>query len=405
MEKIKFFSISLVVIAIVLVVWQYTKQKALAGLDGVKEIADSVNSIILERIKNLDIPWRKTWRVDRTKKGQSLTARNYLTKNPYSGINFILHNFIFKAERPELTINYLTFNQVREMGGSVVKGAKGYPVFYYAVSYKKDGKNIPEEEYKRLYSEGRKDGLDSFFFKKYYHVFNEVDITGIEFEREPISPPATETEKVQNCEMIIEGMKKRPPIYFVKNSDRAYYTRLIGNENDPGVIRMPQSEQFESVNEFYSTLFHELIHFSLRKSGEFSIDKMYIDYDKEKKYAFEELCAELGACYLCSEAGIWFEPLQKNSTAYLKNWAGKLTKNIQDDPDFIFRASALAQKAVDWILQYDEQDVPKFIRMEGSPITWRDEHVKTLVPLAPGEARTQPQPAKTQMSLFGVIAR
>ena len=61
-------------------------------------------------------------------------------------------------------------------------------------------------------------------------------------------------------------------------------------------------------------------------------------------YSAEELCAEMGAAYLCGIAGIGNHTLD-NSAAYIQGWLAKLKR----DPKVLVQAAAQAQRAVDYI--------------------------------------------------------
>lgn len=60
-------------------------------------------------------------------------------------------------------------------------------------------------------------------------------------------------------------------------------------------------------------------------------------------YGFEELVAEIGACFLGMQLGI--EPQFDQSAAYIEGWL----KAMNGDKDVIFHAAAEAQKAVDFL--------------------------------------------------------
>jgi antirestriction protein ArdC len=63
-------------------------------------------------------------------------------------------------------------------------------------------------------------------------------------------------------------------------------------------------------------------------------------------YSFEELIAEMGAAYLCAEAGISPAVLE-NQAAYVAGWL----KKLRDDRKLVVHAAAKAQKAADYILR------------------------------------------------------
>jgi Zincin-like metallopeptidase len=58
---------------------------------------------------------------------------------------------------------------------------------------------------------------------------------------------------------------------------------------------MPAFQAFKDADHFYGTAFHELVHWCGHKSR--------LDRDLKKRFAAEELIAELGAAFLCAEFG------------------------------------------------------------------------------------------------------
>ncbi|WP_434576881.1 ArdC-like ssDNA-binding domain-containing protein [Thermoanaerobacterium thermosaccharolyticum] len=113
-----------------------------------------VTERIIQKMEQGEIPWKKGW--------NSIPALNYVTRKPYKGINKLL------LDGGE----YLTFNQVQQLGGKVKKGAKAEIVVFYT-SYTKTEKitntETGEEEEKEV----------SIPVLKYYNVFNLKDVEGI----------------------------------------------------------------------------------------------------------------------------------------------------------------------------------------------------------------------------------
>jgi antirestriction protein ArdC len=113
---------------------------------------------------------------------------------------------------------------------------------------------------------------------------------------------------------------------------------------------MPSKETFESPDEFYATIFHEMTHATEHASR--------LDWsrkDREHAYPIGELIAEIGGVYVCRELGVPSDNLD-NHTAYLASWLSAM----KSDPRFIFMASAQASKAADYILSFSREpdDVP-----------------------------------------------
>ena len=114
---------------------------------------------------------------------------------------------------------------------------------------------------------------------------------------------------------------------------------------------MPRVETFKSSDEFYSTLYHELVHSTGHPSRLNRPELMESEGMKSKKYAIEELIAEIGACYLKSYVGL-SDDYFKYNVAYIKNWLTELRNNKR----FIFYASSGAQKATDFILHINSEN-------------------------------------------------
>jgi antirestriction protein ArdC len=110
-------------------------------------------------------------------------------------------------------------------------------------------------------------------------------------------------------------------------------------------VTMPCREAFESPEEYYSTLFHELTHSTGHKSR---LDREGINvphYFGDPVYSREELIAECGAAFLSGQSGIVSKTLS-NSASYLQNWI----RVLKSDSRLIITAASAAQKAADLIL-------------------------------------------------------
>ena len=109
--------------------------------------------------------------------------------------------------------------------------------------------------------------------------------------------------------------------------------------------RDSSANAFNSVEEYYSTLFHELTHSTghPKRVGRDGIEKL--NTFGSESYSKEELVAEMGAAMLCGVAGIERKTLS-NSAAYLKSWMDVL----KSDSRMVVSAASQAQKAADYIL-------------------------------------------------------
>jgi antirestriction protein ArdC len=102
-----------------------------------------------------------------------------------------------------------------------------------------------------------------------------------------------------------------PP--FNHRGDVASYNKLVD------VVAMPNRSCFDGSEEYYSTLFHELVH-STGHPGRLNRSTL-TDFERfgDEIYSREELVAEMGAAFLAGYCGIENHTIN-NSAAYLASW-------------------------------------------------------------------------------------
>ena len=105
-------------------------------------------------------------------------------------------------------------------------------------------------------------------------------------------------------------------------------------------IMLPPVKAFNSGDNYWATRAHETVHWTGHRNrcGR-QLDTRF----GSEAYAFEELIAELGAAFLCAEAGINGEHLQHES--YLAAWI----KVLKGSPRALFEAAKQARQAVAWV--------------------------------------------------------
>jgi antirestriction protein ArdC len=279
-----------------------------------------VYQIITERIVALlekgTIPWQKPWS---TNAGDCL-PRNLVSCKPYRGVNvFLLHAMNYGNPY------WLTFKQAQDLGGNVKRGEKASPVVFWKwldldeQDETGKGKRVP--------------------MLRYYSVFNASQCEGIE------TPMAEGKQRehapIETAEQILANMPKRPPIEHGGN--RACYSPAFDR------VDMPHAHTFQGGEHYYSVLFHELTHSTghesrLNRKGVAGSGGEWSAFGSTP-YAREELVAEMGAAFLCGQAGI-VERTLDNSAAYVAGWLERL----RHDNRLVVTAAAQAQKAADFIL-------------------------------------------------------
>ena len=277
-----------------------------------------VNNLIIEQVEKGTIPWQQPW----TAAG---LPQNLITKKPYRGINVWLLASLGYSQN-----YFLTYKQLKELGGTVKKGEKSCPVVYWKFEEKIDEKT--EEVKKRS-------------LLRYYSVFNIVQCEGLPENRIP-AQTESDLQPLAQCEMLIEGMPKCPPIVY-QDHQACYYPLK-------DYVNMPPMGTFISSDSYYSVLFHELVHSTGHDSRLGRKGIVEITSFGSLTYSFEELIAELGACYLNSLTGI-SPKIFRNNAAYIQGWLRK----FKDDKRFLISAAAHSQKAVDFILDVQHETIEK----------------------------------------------
>ena len=271
--------------------------------------------IIKELEKGL-IPWRKPWIDIRLQSG----AYNRVSKKPYS-----LMNQMLLAQEGE----YATFKQWTALGGSLKENARSEIVVFWKMQVIQEEKENGEIEEKQIP------------FLRYYRVFHISQIDGIEPLPKPEIP---QVEGIKAGDQLIEEYASREKIQIKETiSNEAFYNPR------KDMIVVPQKGQFQEINEFYSTIFHEIVH-STGHSTRLNRDTMGKASFGTNLYSREELVAETGSAMLMNIVGIETPGTFNNSAAYIQSWI----THLQQDEKLIVTASAKAEKAVRYILNGQE---------------------------------------------------
>ena len=115
-------------------------------------------------------------------------------------------------------------------------------------------------------------------------------------------------------------------------------TATIRNSTDDLMMKV----EFNSEEEYYSTLFHELAH-STGHDSRLARDIGHSQFGSAT-YSKEELVAEMSSAMLCGIAGIENRTID-NSAAYIQSWL----KVLKSDKKLLVSAGGQAQKACDMI--------------------------------------------------------
>ena len=271
---------------------------------------------ILAQLERGEMPWRRPWAFDR--------PGNLFTRRSYTGIN-VLALMLAAQERGYRSSLWTTATQAMERGGRVLAGELERPV-HIAMMYMKS--------FTTTSGRGQRVVVRKLAGRS-YPVYNLEQTRGLG----RLVRPGRNLELWNlECDRIVRAWPGAPRL--VPDPERAFYRPA------DDVVAIPDRDCFESDSRYYATLFHELIHATghpTRLNRE-SFRSPAIDFGSEA-YAFEELVAELGAAFLCSETGIGNATMQDNA-AYIGGWL----KVLRRDRKKLFLAAFLAERACDLVL-------------------------------------------------------
>jgi antirestriction protein ArdC len=263
------------------------------------------------------VPWRQPWSL--------VPTCNAITGHQYGGLNPLLAQVDVIAKGYQYPL-FAGFKQGQEKGWKLRKGSKA--------TWLRWGGTIRKEEEDPVTGERE----EKFFTAiKWLQVFN-LDCFD---DSESSHPIADVIDKYRSPENPDPRIDEAEWLIFSQDADiqhggsKAYY-QLSKDQ-----IHLPHFEDFSSAELYYSTAIHELVHWTGQESR---LGRDLRNKFASEDYAFEEMVAELGASFVCNELGI--TPALEHHASYLEEWL----ELIGTDNKAFFKATTLAQKAANWLL-------------------------------------------------------
>lgn len=289
-----------------------------------RDIHQEITDRLIEIMEKVDDSWQLPWYTVSTIYGENpLTIpQNAVTDHKYSGIN-IINLWLTSAVQGYGSARFATYKQWSDKGCQVRKGEKGTTIVKFKVIEKERENNDGEKE------------TFGIPILKHFTVFSAEQVDGTEA---PVThEPLPEDLRHQQTEQFVANCK----VNVEHGGNKAYHAYNLGTRES--TIRMPAYAQFKSWQKYYATLLHELVHYTGYKNDRREQESKNFKNEKER-YAFEELVAELGSCFLCAQLGIEPEP-REDHAQYLSNWL----KSLKADKKYIFKAASAASKAVEYL--------------------------------------------------------
>lgn len=294
-----------------------------------KKVVDTLISFIEQDPTQWEAGWYRA---------PSVSPMNGKTQKNYKGLN-AFYLYVIAAMKGYRDPRWLTFNQVKELGGNVRNGEKSSEVSFWTWYDKKTKKPF---EAKTLEGMSEEEKLE---YKKknvrpvikFYQVFNGQQCENIPEYEVVQTPTMAEEERARQNDLIETVIaNSEAPIQY-NGGNRAYYSPMSDS------IHLPEIKDFKTMQDYYATALHEIAHSTGHESRlNRSLKGMFGSPD----YAREELRAELASVFMQTELGISVEGKHfENHGAYLASWL----KAVKDNPKEFYSAASDAEKIADYV--------------------------------------------------------
>jgi antirestriction protein ArdC len=282
---------------------------------------DDITNKIIAELEAGRFPWVQPWGTP-SAKAQLAMPKNASTNRIYSGINvLILWGAVI--EHGYSGQSWLTFRQALALGGHVRKGERGTTVVYA-------DRFVPDDAKRRAAQNGGE--ARAIPFLKRFTVFNADQVDDLPADIATAAPPPPPG----SIEPRVEALIKATGIDFRIGGNRAYYS-----VSEDYVQVPPPAAFFEPIN-WHRTALHEMSHAVGHPSR---LNRDMTGSFGSRKYAFEEIVAEISAAVCCASLGI--SPTVRHAD-YIGSWLDVL----REDSRAIVRAASLASKAADYLLGF-----------------------------------------------------
>lgn len=337
-------------------------------------------------------PWEASWDRGLTKAFNPYTREKGRQGREYRGAN-ALNLLLAQLQRDSADPRWLTFNQAKDAGFSIRKGARAESVMFWQFPdarkqeplwakpedgwmppedgvyqlkngqyaafkgrrWMKEADTIEEARNMTIKASGERKGEKYHWAALdddvpagrqrpkpiYSLVFNGADIVGMPpmKERRPFDANEKAERLIQATGARIEHRELAAPGGKVM-VNRAFYDHV-----DDGVT-VPPRGHFKTEGDYYRTLIHEIAHWT-GHSSRLNRGLETIESRESPEYAREELRAEMASAMICAALGV--EGGLEGHAAYLDSYV----KLLKEDRTAIFKAARDAEKIYEAVFAFD----------------------------------------------------
>ena len=186
----------------------------------------------------------------------------------------------------------------------------------------------------------------TFAFLKVSYVYNlsQIDLKNSTYSPAIETPinKVIDNQEIENFIKSIDGLKLSHTL-----DGECYYHKIVDNIVMSDKKTFKDTPDNSATGNYYSVLFHELIHWSGAKErlNRFEKNKKRFKDNAQLEYAHEELIAEIGAVLLSQRFNLQ-KTINNNNLAYLKSWISAL----ENDNKFLISALSQSYRASEFLL-------------------------------------------------------
>jgi antirestriction protein ArdC len=281
-------------------------------------VYEKVANTIIGQLEQGTAPWRQSWNG-----GASLDMPvNKVTGNHYHGINIPLL-WLSAEEQGFQSQEWASFKQWSDKKETVAKGQKGTMIVHYD-TFTKQG---PDDEEAQVIP-----------FLKSYYVFNKAQLKGYDPEKEMKIVGAELPERLHRAEEFVFNTGAD---ILDNGGNRAYYDMRADNIHMPYIGDFIGSETQTPQEAYYTTLFHELAHWTGAES------RLNRDFRKRMDVGWrvtEEIVAEVTSAFLCSSLDITDGPKRDHA-----DYIAPFLEVAKESPKLIITVASVAGKAAEYL--------------------------------------------------------
>lgn len=282
-----------------------------------QKITDQVIAAIEAGALKFEMPWHKS----------NSRPVNVASGKPYRGVN-TLALWVAEQLNGYATGTWGTYKQWNAIGAQVRKGEHASTVVFY-------------KDMERQIQEEGETKAKRLFVATASWVFNADQVDS--YTACDTVPLVDKTERLKTVEAFVATTKAN----IKEIGHYACYSPTEDTIYMPTRALFSGSSTSSATESFYSTLLHELTHWTGHSAR---LNRELKNRFGDEAYAMEELVAELGAAFLCADLGISLE-VRPDHAAYIQGWLAAL----KQDKRALFIAASKANAASDYLFKLQPQ--------------------------------------------------